>query len=82
VLTFTDRAAEAVALFHKAAARWDPNAEIRLERDGATLAPKLAVGPEPGDVTIDVGGVAVFVPDGLDGVVDAGDHNELTVAPS
>jgi hypothetical protein len=82
VLTFTDRASEAVALFHRAAARWDPNAQIRLERDGVTLAPKLAAGPEPGDVTLDVGGVTVFVPGGLDGVVDAGDHNELTVAPS
>jgi hypothetical protein len=81
-LTFTERATEAVALFHKAAARWDPEAKIRLERDGASLAPKLAAGPEPGDITLEVGGVTVLVPDGLDGVVDAGDHNELTVAPS
>jgi hypothetical protein len=78
VLTFTDRASAAIALFHAAAARWDPDVQIRLERDGSTLAPKLATGPEPGDTALDVAGVRVFVPDGLAGVV----HNALTLAPA
>jgi hypothetical protein len=82
VLTFTDRASDALVLFHTAAARWDPDVHVRLVPDGAELKPQLATGPEAGDVPVEVGSVTVFVPEGIDGTVDAGDHNVLTVAPS
>ena len=79
MLTFTDRAAEALKLFHGAAARWDPNAKLRLELSGSELTPKLAEGPADGDVPVQLGDVTVFVPAGLEGTVDAGDHNVLSV---
>jgi hypothetical protein len=79
VLTFTDRATEALALFHAAAARWDPDVQLRLVRNGSELTPQLAKGPEDGDEPVTVGGVTVFVPAGLDGAVDAGEHNDLTL---
>jgi len=79
VLTFTDRAAEALILFHHAAARWDPNAKLRLEPNGSELKPLLAEGPADGDVAVVVRDITVFVPAGVDGTVDAGDHNILSV---
>ena len=79
MLTFTDRAAEALLLFHNAAARWDPNARLRLEPSGSELTPRLAEGPADGDVPVQVGDITVFVPAGVEGTVDAGDHNILSV---
>ena len=82
MLTFTERAGEALVLFHTAAARWDPDVRVRLVPDGAELKPQLATGPEAGDVPVEVGTVTVYVPEGLNGTVDAGDHNVLTVMAS
>ena len=53
---------------------------LRLVRAGAELRPELADAPEPGDETITVGTVTVFVEPGVDGVVDAGEHNVLTIS--
>lgn len=80
MLTFTDRATEALALFHSAAARWNPDVRIRLVPDGAELKPQLADAPEDGDVATEVGTVTIYVPPGVDGVVDAGDHNVLSLS--
>ncbi len=80
MLTFTDRAAEALSLFHAAAVRWNPEVRIRLVPDGGELKPQLTDGPEENDVPTEVGAVTVFVPPGVDGVVDAGDHNELSLS--
>ena len=41
--------------------------------------PQLAESPEPGDEAIDVGSITVFVEPGVEGVVDAGEHNVLTI---
>jgi len=81
MLRFTDRARDALETFHAAAARWNPDVRLRLARVGVELRPELADAPEPGDDTIDVGSVTVFVEPGIDGVVDAGEHNVLTIAP-
>jgi hypothetical protein len=80
VLTFTDRATEALALFHTAASRWNPDVQIRLVPDGAELKPLLADVPQEGDVATAVGAITVYVPPGVDGVVDAGDHNVLSIS--
>jgi len=81
MLRFTDRARDALASFHRAAARWNPDVRLRLARVGVELRPELADAPEPGDDTVEVGSVTVFVESGIDGVVDAGEHNVLTIAP-
>jgi hypothetical protein len=80
MLRFTDRARDALESFHGAAVRWNPDVRLRLARVGAELRPELAEGPEPGDETIEVGSLSVFVEPGIDGVVDAGEHNVLTIA--
>jgi hypothetical protein len=80
VLTFTERAADALTTFHAAAARWDPDARLRLVRDGAGLRPEFADGLTDGDVEVAVGSITVWVPAGVEGRVDAGDHNVLTVS--
>ena len=82
MLTFTDRAADALVLFHKAAARWDPNAKLRLEPSGSELTPQLAEGPADGDVGVQVRDITVYVPATIEGTVDAGDHNVLSVVAS
>ena len=80
MLRFTDRARDALESFHAAAVRWNPDVRLRLARAGVELRPELADAPEPGDETIDVGSLSVFVEPGLDGLVDAGEHNVLTIA--
>ena len=80
MLTFTDRAAEALSTFHAAAARWDPGARLRLVRHGAELRPEFTDGAADGDVEVAVGAITVLVPPGVEGRVDAGEHNVLTVS--
>ena len=80
MLRFTDRARDALETFHAAAARWNPDVRLRLVRVGAELRPELADGPAPGDASIEVGSITVFVEPGEDGTVDAGEHNVLTIA--
>jgi hypothetical protein len=80
VLTFTDRAADALTTFHTAAARWNPGVRLRLVHVGAELRPELADEASPDDVEVALGSITVLVPSGVDGVVDAGDHNVLTVS--
>jgi hypothetical protein len=80
VLTFTDRAADALSTFHAAAARWDPGARLRLVRHGAELRPEFTDGATDGDIEVAVGAITVLVPTGVEGRVDAGEHNVLTVS--
>ncbi len=80
MLTFTDRAADALVTFHTAAARWNPTVRLRLVRIGSELRPELADAAEPEDVEMTLGDLAVLVPAGIDGLVDAGEHNVLTVS--
>ena len=79
MLRFTHRACDALESFQVAAVRWNPDVRLRLVRAGAELRPALTDGPEPGDESIDVGSITVFIEPGIDGVVDAGDHNVLTI---
>ena len=79
-MTFTDRAANALTTFHAAAARWDPSAQLRLVRHGAELRPEFADGALDGDVEVTIGAITVWVPAGVEGRVDAGEHNVLTVS--
>ena len=80
MLTFTERAADALSTFHAAAARWDPGARLRLVRHGAELRPEFTDGATDGDIEVAVGAITVLVPAGVDGRVDAGEHNVLTVS--
>ena len=59
--------------------RWNPDVRLRLARTAPSSVPELAESPEPGDEAIDVGSITVFVEPGVEGVVDAGEHNVLTI---
>ena len=80
MLTFTDRAADALTTFHASAARWDPSARLRLVKHGAELRPEFSDGGADGDVEVAIGTITVWVPAGVEGRVDAGEHNVLTVS--
>jgi len=69
-------------MFHAAAARWNPDVVLRLARSGAELRPHLVEEPEPGDEPLAIDALTVYVEPGVEGVVDAGDHNVLTLVPS
>jgi hypothetical protein len=79
VLTFSERATDALITFHAAAVRWNPDARLRLVRQGSELRPELVEAPATEDVEVPVGAITVFVPGGVEGRVDAGEHNVLTV---
>ena len=80
MLTFTDRATDALTTFHAAAARWNPDVRLRLVHVGAELRPELAEETGSEDIEVALGPISVLVPRGADGVVDAGEHNILTVS--
>ena len=79
MLRFTDRARDALEASYAAAVRWNPDVRLRLARTGRELRAQLAESPEPGDEAFDVGSITVFVEPGVEGVVDAGEHNVLTI---
>jgi hypothetical protein len=49
-------------------------------RYGAELRPEFADGAVDDDVEVAVGTIIVWVPAGVEGRVDAGEHNVLTVS--
>ena len=74
MLEFTDRAA---------ARRFNPDARVRLVADGAALRAQLTDRAEGGDATVrhDLG-FEVYVAEGIDGLVDAGEHDALFLTRS
>ena len=78
MVELTQRAHDALLISQTAARRFDPEAHIRLTRDGATVHAVLASRPEPGDAVLETGALTIFVAPGVTGTVDAGEHNELT----
>jgi hypothetical protein len=80
MLTFTERATDALETFHTAAARWNPGVRLRLVPVGSELRPELTDEAAADDVEIELGAITVLLPPGMDGVVDAGEHNILTVS--
>jgi Fe-S cluster assembly iron-binding protein IscA len=81
VLTLTDRAVEILRAAQHAAGRFDPNARIRIRRDGGGVAFELTDEGEPSDQIVEVDGVALLVETGIEGTVDAGDHGSLLLIP-
>ena len=63
----------------RAARRLNPEARLRLRRDGAAVAADLIDGPAPGGVGRLVAGVELVRAGGLDGTLDAGDHGAFTL---
>ena len=77
----TVRAAEVVAQSEAAARRFNPDARIRLSRDGTGVRFELTDAAAPGDETVACGDVELLVEPGLDGVLDTGEHNLPILIP-
>lgn len=82
MIRFTDRAREVLEAAERAARRFDPDARVRLRRapDG-TVVFDLTNEAGTQDELVHGDGFAVVVERGLEGVVDAGEHNVLTLHP-
>ena len=79
MLTLTERAREALRTSLIAARRIDPEANLRIVRHDGGIRAVFAAEPDPADRTIDLGEIEIGVEAGIDGVADAGEHNELTL---
>ena len=82
MIRFTERAREVLVAAERAAHRFDPEARVRLRRtpEGG-VAFELTEGVGPGDEVVDAEGFSLVVERGLEGTVDAGDHNILSLQP-
>ncbi|HJP64701.1 MAG TPA: hypothetical protein VKA30_00185 [Actinomycetota bacterium] len=83
MIEFTEWARDILQRAQTAAARFDPQARVRLARVGPGVEAILVHAPEPGDIEADAGGVVVFVEQGLAGVVDVEEpHDRLVLRPA
>jgi hypothetical protein len=82
MLKLTERAAQAVAQADGAARRFNPDARVRLARDGARVRFELVEGPLEGDGAVTVGETTLYVAEGLEGTLDTGDHNVPVLLPT
>jgi hypothetical protein len=81
VLELTSRALEALKAADAAAKRFNPEARIRLARSATGVRADLVDELEPGDTVLDIDDLTLAVQDGLEGRVDAGEHQALTLEP-
>jgi hypothetical protein len=82
VIAISPRAREVLARAAVSARRFDPEARIRIARDGDGIRSGFAHAPEPGDRVLEEGDVTVFVEDGLDGTIDVTEsHDHLVLRP-
>ena len=82
VIEFTDWAMEILNKSQAAASRFNPNVKIRLARVGGDVQALLADAPTPGDEATEVGGMTLFVEEGLEGLIDVEEpHDRLVLRP-
>ena len=82
MISFTDWAIEILSKAETAARRFNPEARIRVMRDGASVRFELTDEPEPSDAVVDRDGFTLFVQDGLEGLVDVEEpHDRLVLRP-
>ncbi len=82
MIEVTPRAREVLARASASARRFDPEARIRIVRDGAGIRSGFAHGPEAGDRVFEEDDLIVFVEAGLSGVVDVTEsHDQLVLRP-
>jgi hypothetical protein len=80
VIQITGRARDALLASASAAARFDPDARIRLTVDDAAgVRADLVHASEPGDDQVRLDGVSVLVDPALEGTIDTGDHNAFVL---
>jgi hypothetical protein len=82
VIEFTEWAKEILTKSQQAAARFDPDAKIRLALVGGTVQAILIDDPDPTDEIVSLGGLGIFVEKGLEGLVDVEEpHDRIVLKP-
>ncbi|MFN8232060.1 MAG: hypothetical protein U0V56_00775 [Actinomycetota bacterium] len=82
MIAISERAREILTRAAASARRSDPEARIRIARDGAGIRSGFAHAPELGDRVIEDADVTVFVEDGLEGTIDVTQaHDRLILRP-
>jgi hypothetical protein len=79
VIVVSARARDVLARATATARRFDPDARIRIERDGEGIRSGFAHAPEPGDQVLEDGEVILFVEQGLAGTIDVTEHHDQLV---
>jgi Fe-S cluster assembly iron-binding protein IscA len=80
VLEITEEAADVLERAYDAAARFNPDARVRLYASGDQVQTAFADAPEPEDSVIEHGGLTIFVERGISGTLDVSDqHDHLVV---
>jgi hypothetical protein len=83
MLEITDWARDILRKSQAAAARFNPDAKVRLARVGGAVQSQLTDAPEPNDVEIDLGGATLFVQAGLEGLIDIEEpHDRVVLRPA
>ena len=82
-IEFTDWATEILQRAQEAAARFNPDARIRLCATRAGVEAVLTDEPDPTDTEIAAGNMTLYVEAGLEGLVDCREpHDELVLRPA
>lgn len=82
MIAISERAREVLARAVATARRFDPEARIRIAREGEGIRSGFAHGPEPSDRVLEDGDVTVFVEEGLAGLIDVTEsHDQLILRP-
>jgi len=82
MIEFTEWASQILSRTHEAARRFNPEATVRLAREGAGVVFALTDDRREGDEVIDGDGFVLLVEPGLEGLVDVEEpHDRLVLRP-
>ncbi|MGH2651929.1 MAG: hypothetical protein ACRDHK_12060 [Actinomycetota bacterium] len=82
MIEVTEWARDILRRADQAARRFNPDARIRVARVAGGVEAVLVERSEPGDRELQVGGVTVFVEEGLEGLLDVEEpHDRLVLRP-
>jgi Fe-S cluster assembly iron-binding protein IscA len=80
MLEITEEATAVLERAYDAAARFNPDARVRIHTDGDRVQTAFADAAEPGDAVIEHQGLTIFVEAGITGTLDvSGQHDHLVV---
>ena len=82
MLEFSDWAIDILRRSNEAARRFNPDARVRLSRQGSGVKFALTDRAEAGDRELDEHGFVLFVEEGIEGLVDVVEpHDQLVLRP-
>ena len=82
MIEFTDWAADILSRSDAAARRFNPDARVRVIREGGGVRFELIDAPAAGDQVVERDGFTLFVEAGIEGIVDVVEpHDRLILRP-